>query len=628
MAEPDHSDFSAHFTKWFSAYRAENLQGDVFRLFTQPSYFPQLEAANPCFLVGGRGTGKTTALRGLSYQGQTTLDGRAPLFWAYYGFYHRINANRVTAFAGPERQAGQWLRLFAHYVNLELCELVAAFLNWFSTAHPEAEQLDQRALARICASLGVPTVEQQRDLQNRLAVARLTFEAEINNIASDEVQPKVTLQGAPIDTLLMSVKALPHFADKLFFFLIDEYENLDAEQQRVYNTLIKHCGEYYSFKVGVKETGFIERRTLIDAEQLSHPADYKLINISDQLERRFDEFASAVCMARLRRAASDEHYVRTVKDWFPELSDEEEAMLLGVGPKADEIVERLRAEGAPKALLDKANRLHPLEMFVAAGRASAEGKALAGKMFEVVEDETTWKVQYQNYKFAYLFHLKKGKGGIRKYFCGWNTLCALAACNIRYLLELVDQAITLHLADNGDQWAPVSASNQTRAAQASGRRNLRELEGLALSGAQLTRLVLGLGRVMQVMAESPIGHTAEATQFELVAADPGQLSDEAVALVRQGVMHLALIRYQSSKPQDQNDLKHFDYALHPIFSAFFGFSHRRKRKFDLSDTELMKFVTNPQQAIDGFLKRQNRVATKDLPEQMGLFGSYYGLQDQ
>jgi len=63
----------------------------------------------------------------------------------------------------------------------------------------------------------------------------------------------MSLQGAPIDELLMQVVELPQFIGKHFFFLIDEFENFTDAQQVVMNTLIKHCGQNHSFKIGVKE---------------------------------------------------------------------------------------------------------------------------------------------------------------------------------------------------------------------------------------------------------------------------------------------------------------------------------------------------------------------------------------
>src|SRR5436853_1950356 len=107
-------------------YKAEWLRERLFELFTAPRYFPEMVAPRPCVLVGGRGTGKTTVLRCLSYQGQFELSGRKSdsiKQWRYYGMYYCVNTNRVAAFKGPEVEQSMWVRLFAHYMNLELCDI-------------------------------------------------------------------------------------------------------------------------------------------------------------------------------------------------------------------------------------------------------------------------------------------------------------------------------------------------------------------------------------------------------------------------------------------------------------------------------------------------------------------------
>ena len=144
-----------------------------------------------------------------------------------------------------------------------------------------------------------------------------------------------------------------------------------------------------------------------------------------------------------------------------------------------------------------------------------EKKTLAEKTTETCADENRWRQQYGNYRHAYLFGIKKGMSGIRKYYCGWDTYCHMAAGNIRFLLELVDDALTKHVNSDGEVGDPVSFETQTKAAQSAGNKNLRDLEGLALSGARLTKLLLGLGRIFQVMASEPFGHTPEVNQFNL-----------------------------------------------------------------------------------------------------------------
>ena len=130
--------------KLFGSYKAEWLKEQIFDLFTEPAYFPELKTPFPCVLVGGRGTGKTTVLRGLSYEGQFALGGRDPKAlpaWEFIGLYYRVDTNRVTAFKGPEVQPSDWIRLFAHYFNVIVCGLVLDFLEWYSLLDPDASQL-------------------------------------------------------------------------------------------------------------------------------------------------------------------------------------------------------------------------------------------------------------------------------------------------------------------------------------------------------------------------------------------------------------------------------------------------------------------------------------------------------
>jgi hypothetical protein len=260
--------------------------------------------------------------------------------------------------------------------------------------------------------------------------------------------------------------------------------------------------------------------------------------------------------------------------------------------------------------------------FWSQGRRQTVRQVLEGAM----ADPAGWETRYGNYKHAALFTIRGGRGarGIRKYYAGWPTYIQLSGTNIRYLLELVDQALLAHLRGGGRIGDPISPDVQTLSAQAVGRKNLAELEGLTIQGARLTKLALGLGRVFQLMARQASGHAPEVNQFRVERTRArGNGDNDVDMLLRQGVMHLALLRSSGTKLTSEGDTRDWDYSLHPIFSAFFEFSHRRKRKMQLSPDEIAGLIDEPAVTIERILSRTDRVVDDLLPEQLQLFESFY-----
>jgi hypothetical protein len=605
----------------FGSYKAEWLRERLFELFAEPAYFPELKTARPCVLVGGRGTGKTTVLRCLAYEGQFALAQRTAediRSWKYYGFYYRVNTNRVTAFTGIELPEADWARLFAHYMNLELCELVVGFLLWH-TVHTGDTELEGSDCRDIAVSLNLNPCGSVRELAEALASSRIRFEAYINNIADGE-RPPLSLQGAPIDLLLERVQALPHFQNKLFFFLVDEYENFLDYQQQVINTLIKHGSGGYAFKIGVRELGWRQRNTLNENEFLISPADYVRIDIGDKLADRFADFAAQVCNERLRRIPGmDALDVRTLLE---SLSEDEEAARLGVA--ASVAITRASLSDATSEELAFFDALAPLKAYFVGYWTSGHFPDALATLRAWMSAPKDWATRYENYKFASLFTIRRKKRGHRKLYAGWNVLIQLAGQNIRYLLELLEQSLLRHLEDGATLGSVVKAETQTKAAQRVGKINLSELEGVSVQGAKLTKLLLGLGRVFQVMAAEPEGHAPEMTQFHLADSATDEKFAEAEELIKAAVMHLALLRFPGSKLQDEADTREYDYAIHPVYSALFEFSYRKKRKFTLSGSELLSLLSDPKPTIESILWQQGRKdLSAPLPEQLELFEAFY-----
>jgi hypothetical protein len=628
----------------FGSYRAEWLREHIFDLYTSPVYFPELTTGRSCLLVGGRGTGKTTALRALSWEGQDRLNPTSPESWEFYGVYYRADTNRVTAFQGPELRDDKWIELFAHYFNLLLTERLLAFTDWYENKTNSQVILPPRACENIAISLNLGNVHTVHDLSDQIKSARLRFEAYINNVA-DERPPPLSLQGAPVALLVEELTVFPAFKDKLFFFIIDEYENFLDQQQRVVNTLLKHASSAYSFKIGVRELGFRQRTTLNTHEQLRSPADYVRIDINSKLEGVFTDFAAQICDDRISKLniPTAKKSLTSVRELFPALSEDDEAVMLGISRQVNEIRGQLDVM-APEIELRPFDELPALYQYLIGFWSRAQVIPLDDTYRDFLHRRSEWDTRYGNYKHALLYTLRRHRRGVHKYYAGWDTFAYVAGTNIRFYLQLVEQSLLLHFNKGESLASPVSPMTQTKAAQAVARANLSELEGLSVFGMYLSRLVLGIGRVFQVMAEQLEGHAPEQNQFYLVddTSDsrrrrlvPSDSPSEVDVLLKEAVMHLALERFPGTKPTQAGDTEEYDYMLHPVFSPLFAVSYRRKRKVSIGKLQLLGLVRSPRITIREILEGSNRALDVDadsdraldfdeeLPEQLALFEAFY-----
>jgi hypothetical protein len=609
--------------------RAEWLGDRLYDLYRSPQYLPELLTNKPCFLFGGRGTGKTTVLRVLSFQGQAAQAARSgnpalqdPRAWAHHGVYWRLDTNQVTAFTGRGFDDDAWTAVFSHYVNLALCIKVAEFMRWLEGSGVSPVTIPANKWALVAESLHLPTeaVYDVTSFYDALEQAFVRFEARLNNIV-DEGHGKLSMQAAPVRLLVQQLRQHSALADKPLFFLLDEYENLLDYQQRVINTFIKHSDVTYTFKIGVKVTGHRDKRTLATNEALQEPADYTSIDISERLVGLdFAGFAREICNERLSRLSDPSSDALDVVDSLPNLSEAHEAELLGVRQRVTEIRAALERQGANSADLALLDEQPPLAAYLIGYWSRTTGAHEIDLIADLKANPQTWTTRLGNYQHAMLFTLRSGQKGHRthKHYAGWDTYVTLARGNLRFLLQLVSTAFLRHLDDGYRLGDPISFDTQTAAAVQVGHRNIEELAGLDKRGADLTKLTLGIGRIFNVLARDPAGHAPEVNQFKVSPTATGDVDPDVVYLLDSGVRNLAMVRFVSNKnPLNSAATAEWEYALHPIFVPFFGYSYRFKRKLTLTESDLIGIVQG-KRAISEVLARHGR-SLDDSSEQLGFF---------
>ena len=87
-------------------------------------------------------------------------------------------------------------------------------------------------------------------------------------------------------------------------------------------------------------------------------------------------------------------------------------------------------------------------------------------------------------------------------------------------------------------------------------------------------------------------------------------------------MHLALVRSPGNKTYRHSTIQGIICMQYdPIFSAFFVFSYRKKRKIIVEQNDILGIISSPKETINNVLRKCNVNIASDinLPKQMEMF---------
>lgn len=603
----------------FGDYRAEWSEELFAKLFITPPYFPQVKTKRPCFLIGGRGTGKTTALRSLRFDKSHAHPTQVSAEIPFFGIYIRLNKNRVRAFQGPDLRDEDWRKAFAHYFNLLACRELAHLHDWLCTTN----SLPNISPLNVSAAFGLPTSLKPSELAQELSRLVVELEVFVNNPRSAP-RPVFSMAESPLRFHAEALEELGLLAGKAVFCCVDEYENLLDYQQSILNTYIKHAEPPLSYKVGVRKNGLRTRATIDGSDLLATPDDYLEIDIA---ESSFESFAKEVVEHRLREAVKQGLKVPTdVTEFLPDLPFHEEAVLLGC-ERIHDLVRRKIEESTDPQLREWFKALPAHQSYFLEYWSNASGTSVEALAQDWSLNPKVWSTRLQNHGYASLFWLSTGRkgAGIKKYYAGSNTFLALASGNIRYFLELIDETINRYLEhDVGSELVRLPPRCQTDAAQAVGKRRLDQVEGLSVRGVELKRLLLAVGKVFFEFARDPVGRTPEQNAFVLTGE--AESRESVVEILKEGVAHLVFEAGPRTKATSRQEVRDDEYRLHPIFCAFFEFSHRRKRRVTFKADALLSLATKPADsavAIKQLLGGHEQSDLESLPTQLAMFAPFF-----
>jgi hypothetical protein len=599
--------------------RAEyETDDDLFDRFSEPVYFDRLLGMTPSFLVGGRGTGKTTTLRSMSFRGQARISNSPdPASWRVLGAYWKAEPNIVSAFRGKGLSPDDWTPIFSHYLNLRLCALVLQFESATRAQTQVAGTLKSDAAAMFCRALHLPDARSLEDLVRNVDFELAGIEANLNGSIKGLRDMPGSVPGRPLDYLFDAVAHLGASQHRPFTFCVDEYENFEQYQQVILNTLIKAVGSApYTFTIGVRDASAIERETLVIGQPLQDPADFTTVDIVQHLkDERFVDFAREVLHHRLSSTGWSH---LPLPELLPSVTNEEEIRLLGGEGLEDEIVQSFA--GLSDEETSEARALPLVQLAMVRYWSAAHDESPSSVLRFARRFPQRWRTRVGNHAYEMLFTLRQNAVGIRKYYSGWKTFCQVSDGNIRYLLRISYEALRSHVNDGGTLEAPVSYRHQTEAARRAGATTLRELQGWSREGGALTRLTLGLGRIFGGLARELTSTTPEVNQFRLKYQAHGVPAEEVEQVLSEAVGQGVIIAFDGDKnARLSGATRELDYQLHPIFAAYFTYSPRRKRRLTISAEDLMAMTTRQSSATIRRILEARGAGELVVPEQLRIF---------
>lgn len=280
-------------------------------------------AANrmPRFLIGGKGGGRTHAMRFASFELQTL---RHPDVLAglgrdgYIGIYFRCGGLNANRFAGKGMDEESWSAVFSFYMDVWLGRLlvdrltkIAAGSSWtvddvtaFLSHVGRAADLD---IAQLDAT-PVDVVSGLQALSDAMQGLLQDMDRQINRAALGH-RLDIAMRGRPGEIVFALPEAaaqhLPGLGSVMFTYLIDEFENLTGTQQAYVNTLIREKRLPTNIVVGSRRAGVKTRLTQSAGEENKYGSEFDVIVLEDAYEQDevgYAAFCRGIIKLRLRQA--------------------------------------------------------------------------------------------------------------------------------------------------------------------------------------------------------------------------------------------------------------------------------------------------------------------------------------
>ncbi len=629
----------------FSKNRAEEFGYDVWQHFVVPRFYDRLDltkARKPRIIIGGRGCGKTMLLRYLSHQ--TTFSKHCKLIpkdaVSHIGLYWRADTQFCNAMIKRGKEDDTWQSAFNHFAALILSMEVLNSLKSIAESNFQLfneNNIDDINFSRL-SSFGISLPTSARKLYEELESLLWEFEGWVNDVRKRD-EP-IFLPGDKFVSAMINIlrNQVPAFKTARFYVYLDEYENLCEYQQRIINTWLKHSESPLIFNLAMKRNSFDTKQT-VGPESLSDIHDFRQHDLENYLiDDNFQAFAAEIFFLNLsfvdfeeipvdinelrdpeslpkrKKSSYISKIIAAAQGILPDVSQKELAITvfenLSLSKKlrerihlalkhrdSDIDIEKFYSEEhqeatiiIPALLYRKRNTPEMI---------AEEFDKLRNGRNNKFTGSTNW---IRNNFVGCLLHLYAPFSRACPFYSGFKTYCSLSRGNLRHFLELCHKSIYRAVTQTQEPQLPVDTFIQAEAARQASASFLGEIKSFGRYGNQLNTFVMRLGSLFEIAHRRYTQSESEQSHFSIISEDE-ELKIEDIKFLGEATKWSVLFEQADTKKKDEYQPENIDYVLNPIYSPYFHISYRKKRKLELSTSDVRILITGSLEQYQTLAKR-------------------------
>ena len=600
----------------FAEYKATELpEKQLNDYFVEPKYISKMYTNNVSFIIGQRGTGKTTLLKHLCSYYNTNLRHKN----GKIGIYYRFDVNKMHSFSGSILSEEEWDNLFAHCFSIEMCLSLTNVLLDLKTDYPlDNEEKICRRISRLFFEESSTDISSLESLKEYLELSDYIAKRYKRNPLRASI-PMISECEKTFEEFCRLISEDKNYQGICVHFLFDEYENMLDYQKQFINSCAKNASSYHTYKICVRPYGANDMKTRKASEKLEEANDFKTLDyIKDIIGDTDDvaEFMKKACARRLKKYYENTNTVYSEDDlqierYFPpKKTDDEMFEILSKNTSYfDQTKEELSIALASHGIHQTPNwNLLQMKLFLALSQK--RGFDAIDTIESICNEDKKYKNWLNNYKRSILF-LCYSEMNTSYNMSGFDDIITIAGNVVRYVLEICDYCFLCTNTTEDGKYCVIDEKMQTEATYKVSQRRFQQISTIPDYGQEIKQMVLVIGKIFNMYHRDPQLKRFEPNHFSIerkTVSGQNYMESKTQKAIQLSVTSGVFEATKSTKNRNDSDIpiEDEDFHLHPILTPYFQISWRQKQKCRFTLDEINDFLFGSDESVTKILEKYSK----------------------